>query len=1293
MEAPVEVIASTEVHDNDEDLPTSKPALTPPTSEDMDKRERSSSELSELEDDDADEDIEPDHYFEGGKIPVFKPTMDQFRSFRKFVDKIDKYGMKSGIVKVIPPKEWRDSLPPLDEAVKSIKVKNPITQEFAGQHGIYTQANIEKQRSYNLPEWKALTMEHHHQPPAKRGERRRAQETNTKIRVTRTTQESNPSPSAPVNKPKRGPGRPRKRPLKQTKEDSEKDAESARKLRVPPTPTSPVNTPGDDSYTTKKLKTEVPEQNDVMLTKPRGRQPKSISSRRRNNRNEVADVVDEEAFKDFDYRLANVDDYTPERCHELEENYWRTINYGQPMYGADMPGSLFDDRTQQWNVAKLDNLLDILGTKVPGVNTAYLYLGMWKATFAWHLEDVDLYSINYIHFGAPKQWYSISQEDARRFEAAMKNIWPRDAKNCDQFLRHKTYLISPAQLEKQYNIKVNRLVHYEGEFVITYPYGYHSGYNLGYNCAESVNFANEAWLNYGRIAKRCECESDSVWVDVSEIERKLRGEPTPEYYEETDDEEEDFDDPQHDLPSPPASLAGKPKAPTRKRKRDTHKEGNGQKIKRIRIRIKGPSKEPPCILCPNDVEFDQLLPTDNGLKAHRLCAEYTPETYISEKPTETICNVAHIDKARLELKCNYCRSKRGAVFQCSAKKCTRAFHATCAPAAGIQVDIGPMPTFDEEGTEYYYDGYDFRCRFHRPKKRNAKTVDGDTLENEKLIQDYAKTIKPKDVVQVQYLYTDQSQIFAGTVVENRPTEWTVIIDVLPDGDRVEVEWKYLLHLDPADSQRPKPSANAKPLPVHLKDNDPSLNIMNRTDGVPEMGDPFHDPNSGHKWTEFNTAPEVHHPNQANVDLSKENQLWYYLGKTSTEARAQYTEDLRKPKHNTKSNFLDTVKPAPHPPPPSERRSYPASYPSKASSSSTQSQNRALDKPYQYKPKTDPFRRTQPSYNYPSDQYRYPAQPPAAQQPNGPIPYDSTATSPQYGYPFSNGHRQPPQYHSHYSPSYSQPVSTRPSLPDPRTDQYARSSQSQYHSYYQTAPPHTPRHSPPQSSTYHHHSPSLQTPQSHHPPTPQSQPPPPRSVAPIANMISSTAGSSNQSSSIPDGGFAPEWMPVQPASSRPPSRPDFYRSPQVGLGLNFGSAGTPTSQGSIALPRPSLHFQTPQQFQMDVARAPQQPPDMMPRFESLIHSLKSGSPTSPTALPATLHHQQRGSSYGVKVGEVGGGPMMEPPQRPIPSPLSDASRSPKRPEYSPLSDTGQPVTMRPTLPPLPPPPPAETWRYS
>ncbi|KAF7572148.1 JmjC domain-containing histone demethylation protein 3D [Pyrenophora tritici-repentis] len=106
MEAPIDVVPSVEAPAATHDDSTTKAALTPPTSEDNDKRfERMSSELSDIDSDDG-EDIEPDHYFEGGKIPVFKPTMEQFHNFKRFIDKIDKYGMKSGIVKVIPPPEW-----------------------------------------------------------------------------------------------------------------------------------------------------------------------------------------------------------------------------------------------------------------------------------------------------------------------------------------------------------------------------------------------------------------------------------------------------------------------------------------------------------------------------------------------------------------------------------------------------------------------------------------------------------------------------------------------------------------------------------------------------------------------------------------------------------------------------------------------------------------------------------------------------------------------------------------------------------------------------------------------------------------------------------------------------------------------------------------------------------------------------------------------------------------------------------------------------------------------------------
>jgi hypothetical protein len=44
---------------------------------------------------------------------------------------------------------------------------------------------------------------------------------------------------------------------------------------------------------------------------------------------------------------------------------------------------------------------------------------MFDHPVAWHVEDADLYSINYIHFGAPKFWYSVSQKDSSRFERVM----------------------------------------------------------------------------------------------------------------------------------------------------------------------------------------------------------------------------------------------------------------------------------------------------------------------------------------------------------------------------------------------------------------------------------------------------------------------------------------------------------------------------------------------------------------------------------------------------------------------------------------------------------------------------------------------------------------------------------------------------------------------------------------------------------------------------------------------------------------------------------------------------------
>ncbi|NWH37270.1 KDM4B demethylase, partial [Chloropsis hardwickii] len=232
-------------------------------------------------------------------------------------------------------------------------------------------------------------------------------------------------------------------------------------------------------------------------------------------------------------RLANSEKYCTPRhqdFEDLERKYWKNLTFVSPIYGADISGSLYDADVDEWNIGNLNTLLDMVehecGIIIEGVNTPYLYFGMWKTTFAWHTEDMDLYSINYLHFGEPKSWYAIPPEHGKRLERLAKGFFPGSSQGCDAFLRHKMTLISPSILKK-YGIPFDRITQEAGEFMITFPYGYHAGFNHGFNCAESTNFATLRWIDYGKMATQCTCRKDMVKISMDVFVRVLQ----PERYD------------------------------------------------------------------------------------------------------------------------------------------------------------------------------------------------------------------------------------------------------------------------------------------------------------------------------------------------------------------------------------------------------------------------------------------------------------------------------------------------------------------------------------------------------------------------------------------------------------------------------------------------------------------------------------------------------------------------------------------------------------------------------------------
>ena len=140
----------------------------------------------------------------------------------------------------------------------------------------------------------------------------------------------------------------------------------------------------------------------------------------------------------------------------------------QVEYAADVPTSQFgsgfgrkgqkiihpDQASYQdhpWNLNNLPSALNSLmqfprKQDISGINIPWLYIGMKYATFCWHYEDLMLFSINYSHWGQPKQWYCVPEEDLEKFERACKQKLAGLVKKDPNLLLDMVTMISPAYL-------------------------------------------------------------------------------------------------------------------------------------------------------------------------------------------------------------------------------------------------------------------------------------------------------------------------------------------------------------------------------------------------------------------------------------------------------------------------------------------------------------------------------------------------------------------------------------------------------------------------------------------------------------------------------------------------------------------------------------------------------------------------------------------------------------------------------------------------------------------------------
>lgn len=105
------------------------------------------------------------------------------------------------------------------------------------------------------------------------------------------------------------------------------------------------------------------------------------------------------------------------RRHKKRRRESDQVEEGEKGSGWQLSGS-------PWNLQAIarapGSLTRFMPDDVPGVTSPMVYIGMLFSWFAWHVEDHELHSLNFLHTGAPKTWYAVPGDRASELEEVIR---------------------------------------------------------------------------------------------------------------------------------------------------------------------------------------------------------------------------------------------------------------------------------------------------------------------------------------------------------------------------------------------------------------------------------------------------------------------------------------------------------------------------------------------------------------------------------------------------------------------------------------------------------------------------------------------------------------------------------------------------------------------------------------------------------------------------------------------------------------------------------------------------------